>query len=91
MGVVVKLIKDLNDALGITSLIVSHDIGETLAIADYVYVIADGKVIGQGTPAEVRNDDAPRIHQFVRGLPDGPVPFHYPADDYREDVLSGSI
>lgn len=91
MGVVVKLIKDLNDALGITSLIVSHDIGETLAIADYAYVIADGKIIGKGTPAELRADTTPRIHQFINGLPDGPVPFHYPADDYREDVLSGAI
>lgn len=91
MGVVVKLIKDLNDALGITSLIVSHDIAETLAIADYAYVIADGKIIGKGTPAELRADTTPRIHQFINGLPDGPVPFHYPADDYREDVLSGAI
>lgn len=90
LGVVVKLIKDLNDALGITSLIVSHDIGETLAIADYVYLIADGKVIGKGTPDEVRHDSAPRILQFIKGMPDGPVPFHYPADDYREDVLSGT-
>ena len=61
-----------------------------MAIADYVFVIADGKVIGKGTPAEVRSDDAPRVHQFINGLPDGPVPFHYPAIDYRQDVLSGA-
>jgi phospholipid/cholesterol/gamma-HCH transport system ATP-binding protein len=86
MGVVVTLIRELNLALGITSLIVSHDINETLSIADHVYVIADGKVIGHGTPAELRADSSPRIHQFINGLPDGPVPFHYPAQDLRADV-----
>ena len=87
MGVVVTLIRELNQALGITSLIVSHDIGETLSIADYVYVIADGKVIGRGTPAQLRDDQSPRIRQFINGLPDGPVPFHYPSSELRGDVL----
>ena len=90
MGVVVTLIRELNQALGITSLIVSHDIGETFSIADHVYVIADGKVIGGGTPAELRADQSPRIRQFINGLPDGPVPFHYPARELQGDILGAA-
>lgn len=87
MGVLVKLIRALNDALGLTSVIVSHDIQETTSIADYIYVIADGKVIGSGAPDELAQADSPQIKQFFKGLPDGPVPFHYPAKDYAEDLL----
>ncbi len=86
MGMLVQLIRLLNDALGLTSIIVSHDVHETASIADYIYVIADGKVIGYGTPDEVLNTDDARVRQFIRGLPDGPVPFHYPAVDYRQDL-----
>lgn len=87
MGVLVRLIRLLNDALGITSIVVSHDLAETASIADYLYVVGDGQVLGQGTPDELMNSDNPRIHQFMTGEPDGPVPFHYPAPDYREDLL----
>lgn len=87
MGMLVQLIRLLNDALGLTSIIVSHDVKETASIADYIYVIADGKVIGEGTPDEVLNADDARVRQFIRGLPDGPVPFQYPAVDYRQDLL----
>lgn len=87
MGMLVQLIRLLNDALGLTSIIVSHDVHEAASIADYIYVIADGKVIGQGTPDEVLNAEDARVRQFIRGLPDGPVPFHYPAVDYRQDLL----
>ena len=87
MGMLVQLIRLLNDAVGLTSIIVSHDVHETASIADYIYVIADGKVIGHGTPEAVLNTDEPRVRQFIRGLPDGPVPFHYPAPDYRDDML----
>jgi len=87
MGMLVQLIRMLNDAVGLTSIIVSHDVHETAGIADYIYVIADGKVIGEGTPEQVMSADEPRLRQFIRGLPDGPVPFHYPAPDYREDML----
>ena len=90
MGMLVQLIRLLNDALGLTSIIVSHDVHEAASIADYIYVIADGKVIGQGTPDEVLNADDARVRQFIRGLPDGPVPFHYPAVDYRQDLLLGN-
>ncbi|RRV06077.1 ATP-binding cassette domain-containing protein [Pseudomonas sp. v388] len=87
MGVLVRLIRLLNDALGITSIVVSHDLSETASIADYLYVVGDGQVLGQGTPQELMNSDNPRIRQFMTGEPDGPVPFHYPAPDFREDLL----
>lgn len=87
MGVLVRLIRLLNDALGITSIVVSHDLVETASIADYLYVVGDGEVLGQGTPEELMSADNPRIHQFMKGDPDGPVPFHYPAPDYRKDLL----
>src|SRR5690554_1163079 len=87
MGVLVRLIRLLNDALGITSILVSHDLAETASIADYLYVVGDGKVLGRGTPDELMNSDDPRVRQFMQGIPDGPVPFHYPARDYRADLL----
>ncbi len=88
MGVILELIKQLNDALGASSLLVSHDIHETVEIADYVFVLADGKVIGEGAPKELQQHQNRRISQFMRGDPDGPVPFHYPADDLQYDLLS---
>jgi phospholipid/cholesterol/gamma-HCH transport system ATP-binding protein len=87
MGVLVRLIRLLNDALGITSIVVSHDLNETASIADYLYVVGDGQVLGQGTPSELMSSDNPRIRQFMTGEPDGPVPFHYPAPDFREALL----
>lgn len=90
-GMLVQLIGLLNTTLGLTSIIVSHDVHETASIADYIYVIADGKVIGRGTSEEVMNTDEPRVRQFIQGLADGPVPFHYPAPDYREDLHLGAV
>jgi len=87
MGVLVGLIRELNLALGTTSLIVSHDIHETISIADQIFVIADGHVVGAGTPAELRAGPTPMVHQFMHGEPDGPVPFHYPADAIEYDIL----
>jgi phospholipid/cholesterol/gamma-HCH transport system ATP-binding protein len=87
MGVLVTLIKNLNVALKTTALVVSHDIHETSSIADKLYVIADGRVIGEGSPEALREDRSARIMQFMHGSPDGPVPFHYPADDFVYDVL----
>ncbi|MBF0675413.1 MULTISPECIES: ATP-binding cassette domain-containing protein [unclassified Pseudomonas] len=89
MGVLVRLIRLLNDALGITSIVVSHDLAETASIADYIYVVGDTQVLGFGTPDELMKSDNPRIRQFMQGIPDGPVPFHYPADDYRDALLGG--
>lgn len=88
-GVLVRLIRLLNDALGITSVVVSHDLAETASIADYLYVVGDAQVLGQGTPDELMNSDNPRIQQFMQGRPDGPVPFHFAAPDYRDDMLGG--
>jgi phospholipid/cholesterol/gamma-HCH transport system ATP-binding protein len=87
MGVLVKLIRSINDALGLTSIIVSHDVQETLTIADYVYVISNHKLIGQGTPDSITHDKSEQVQQFIKGLPDGPVPFHYPAAPFSEDLL----
>ena len=87
LGVVGQLIRRLNDALGITSLLVTHDIYESLKIVDYIYFVADGRVVASGTPDEVRASHMPFVHQFVAGEPDGPVPFHYPASPYAEELL----
>jgi len=86
-GVLVRLIRLLNDALGITSVVVSHDLAETASIADYLYVLGDAQVLGQGTPEDLMNSDNPRVQQFMQGRPDGPVPFHFSAPDYKEDLL----
>ncbi|MED5523612.1 phospholipid ABC transporter ATP-binding protein MlaF [Gallaecimonas pentaromativorans] len=91
MGVIVNLIRRLNDALGLTSVVVSHDVDEVLSIADYVYVVADRKVIGQGTPEQLRQSDSPQLKQFLRGEPDGPVRFHYPAPDYQQDLKGEAV
>jgi len=88
MAALVQLIRLLNDTLGLTSIIVSHDVEETAAISDYIYVISQGKVVGQGTPEQLGKTDSEWVRQFMQGLPDGPVPFHYPAPDYREDLLN---
>lgn len=87
MGVLVNLIRRLNRALGHTSIIVSHDIQETLGIADYIYLISDAEVIGRGTPEEMMQASSSKVRQFIQGLPDGPVPFHFPAADYQADLL----
>ncbi len=88
MGVLVRLIRQLNDALGLTSIIVSHDITETLTIADHIYLLSDGKVVGKGTADELGRSQSEWAQQFLKGLPDGPVPFHYPAPDYLTDLLA---
>lgn len=93
LGVLAKLIRTLNDALGLTTIIVSHDVKETLQIADFVYVISDGKLIGQGSAANMQDDfknavvEVNQLQQFLQGLPDGPVPFHYPAISLENDLL----
>jgi phospholipid/cholesterol/gamma-HCH transport system ATP-binding protein len=89
MGVLLQLIRKLNDTLRLTSVVVSHDVAETARIADYVYVISEGRVVGEGTPAALGKSSSPYVQQFLGGLADGPVPFHYPALGYVEDLLSG--
>ena len=89
MGVLVRLIRELNDALGLTSIIVSHDIAETSSIADYIYLLSNGKVVGHGTSEELAQSSSEWAQQFLKGLSDGPVPFHYAAEDYMTDLLNG--
>ncbi|UXI02793.1 phospholipid ABC transporter ATP-binding protein MlaF [Photobacterium sp. TY1-4] len=90
MGMLVKLIRDLNRALGITSMIVSHDVLEVMSIADHVYLLSGGKIIGRGSPDELRANPDPQVRQFLDGKADGPVPFHYPARELAEDIFAGS-
>ena len=85
LGTAARLIRRLNDSLGITSVIVSHDVTETFEIADHVVILANGDVAAQGTPAQLRVSNDPLIHQFVHALSDGPVPFHYPAPSAAQD------
>lgn len=87
MGVLVKLIKELNDALSLTSVVVTHDVTEVLTIADYVYILADKRIIGQGTPDDIKHSESPLVQQFLQGNADGPVPFHFPASDLNEALF----
>ena len=88
LGVVGQLIRKLNDALGITSVVVTHDVYESLKIVDYLYFVSDGRIIAEGTPEEVHASGETFVRQFVDGLPDGPVPFHYPARSYRDELIA---
>ena len=87
MGVLLKLIRTLNDALGMTSVIVSHDVQETAAIADTIHLLSNSKIIASGSPDTMMDNHSEAVDQFMHGLPDGPVSFHFPAPDYREDLL----
>jgi phospholipid/cholesterol/gamma-HCH transport system ATP-binding protein len=91
MGVLVELIRRFSAALQLTSIIVSHDVPETASIADYIYVLSGGKVVGEGTPEELGSSKSQWVTQFMQGLADGPVPFHYPARDYFDDLISGPL
>ncbi|SEK45798.1 ATP-binding cassette domain-containing protein [Ectothiorhodospira marina] len=88
-AVIVSLIRRLNDALAMTSIVVSHDVAEANSIADWVYLISDGRVVDQGSPSQLQQDASAWSRQFLEGLPDGPVPFHYPAPDYLDDLMGG--
>jgi len=90
LGVIGQLIRRLNDALGATSIVVTHDVVEALQIVDYVYFMFEGRVVAQGTPEEIRASKEAFVHQFVYGEIDGPVAFHYPAKDLRRDMLAGA-
>ena len=88
-GTIVTLIKQLNSTLGLTSILVSHDVEETMSIADYIYVISEGEVVESGTPNSLKQSSSEWVQQFLNGYPDGPAPFHYPAPEYIEDLLQG--
>lgn len=87
LGVVLRLIRELNDALGITSIVVSHDVREITAVADRAYLLSGGRVVASGPPSGLLESESEEVRQFMKGLPDGPVPFHYPAPDYAEELL----
>jgi phospholipid/cholesterol/gamma-HCH transport system ATP-binding protein len=86
LAVIGQLIRKLNDALGATSIVVSHDIVEAMHMVDYLYFVSDGVIMGEGTPEEIRRSELPFVKQFVHGETDGPVPFHYPSRPYPVDV-----
>jgi phospholipid/cholesterol/gamma-HCH transport system ATP-binding protein len=87
MGVILRLIRRLNDALGLTSIVVSHDVAEISTVADLVYLLSGGKVVAHGAPQQLKADSSEIVRQFMGGLADGPVPFHYPAPDYFAELL----
>lgn len=85
LTIIAKLIRQLNEALGASSVIVTHDVAESFEIVDYVYIMWEGRIVSQGTPEEMRRSDMPIVRQFINGDPDGPLPFHYPGSSLRED------
>jgi phospholipid/cholesterol/gamma-HCH transport system ATP-binding protein len=87
LGIIGELIRRLSHALGATSIVVTHDVFESLKIVDYVYFVSEGRIVAEGTPAEVRASGEPFVRQFINGEPDGPVPFHYPAAAYAAELL----
>lgn len=88
MGVILRLVRHMNDALGITSIVVSHDVHEISSLADHTYLLSEGAVVASGHPRELRASSAEVVRQFMDGLADGPVPFHYPAPDYHAQLLA---
>jgi phospholipid/cholesterol/gamma-HCH transport system ATP-binding protein len=88
MGVILRLIRRLNDTLGLTSIVVSHDVQEISTVADDVFLLSGGKVVASGSPTEMRANASEVVRQFVGGLADGPVPFHYPAPDYFAELMA---
>lgn len=91
LGVIGQLIRKLNDALGATTIMVTHDIQESLLIVDFIYFMSDGKVVALGTPDEIRASKHPFVHQFVFAEADGPVPFHYPAAPLAQELLGRGV
>lgn len=88
LGVILRLIRRLNDTLGITSIVVSHDVSEISTVADQIFLLSGGKVVANGAPQELKSNPTEIVKQFIGGLADGPVPFHFPAPDYFDELLS---
>ncbi|MBN8473550.1 ABC transporter ATP-binding protein [Sulfuritalea sp.] len=87
LSIIGELIRKLNDALGASSIVVTHDVQESLKIVDYVYFVSAGKIVAEGTADDIKNSKVPYVHQFVWGEEDGPVPFHYPSRPYGEELM----
>ncbi|MBA3014080.1 MAG: ABC transporter ATP-binding protein [Proteobacteria bacterium] len=88
LSIVAQIIRRLNDALGASSIIVTHDVASSMKIVDYIYFVSEGRIAAEGTPEEILKSDIPFVKQFVQAEPDGPVPFHYPAMNYRDELLN---
>jgi phospholipid/cholesterol/gamma-HCH transport system ATP-binding protein len=88
LGVILRLIRRLNDTLGLTSIVVSHDVREISTVADNVFLLSGGLVVARGTPSDLQANSTEVVRQFIGGLADGPVPFHYPAPDYFGELLA---
>jgi len=86
LSIIGELIRSLNDALGASSIVVTHDVQESLKIVDYIYFVSEGRIVAEGTADDIRNSTAPYVHQFIWGEADGPVAFHYPARSYGEEI-----
>ncbi len=91
LSIVGELIRKLTDALGASSIVVTHDVQESLKIVDYVYFVSEGKIVAEGTPDDMKNSTVPYVHQFVWGEADGPVPFQYPSRPYGEELMEGAV
>ena len=89
VGIIMQLIRLINQYMGLTSIIVSHDVAEVSAISDRIYLIAEGKVIEQGSPTNLQQSSSQWAQQFLHGAPDGPVPFHYPAPPFADELMAG--
>ncbi len=89
LGIIGKLIRTLNDALGAASVMVTHDVHESLEMVDYVYFVSEGRIVAEGTPEQIRASSDPFVHQFVHAEPDGPVPFQYPAESVEQSFFGG--
>lgn len=87
VGILMKLIKELNNNLGMTIIIVSHDVSECFELADYLYIVSEGKVVGEGTATDLKNSNNEHVSQFINGRPDGAMPFHYPAIDFAKELI----
>jgi phospholipid/cholesterol/gamma-HCH transport system ATP-binding protein len=88
LSIIGELIRSLNDALGASSIIVTHDVQESLKIVDYIYFVSEGRIVAEGSADEIRNSSAPYVHQFIWGEADGPVAFHYPAPSWRQEMFT---
>jgi phospholipid/cholesterol/gamma-HCH transport system ATP-binding protein len=91
LSIIGELIRKLNDALGASSIVVTHDVQESLKIVDYVYFVSEGKIVAEGTAEEMKNSTVPYVHQFVWGEADGPVPFQYPSRPYGEELMASAV
>jgi phospholipid/cholesterol/gamma-HCH transport system ATP-binding protein len=88
VSTLIRLMRDTNDVLGMTSVVITHNVAEMILLADYCYILADNRVVGEGKPQDLKQSESASVRQFMNGLVDGPVPFHYSSDEMGQDILS---